>query len=67
VNTPAISVLLPARNEAPYLAEALASLTTQTFEDFEANRRRRRLGNAERLEVDVRREICGTSTAVLAA
>jgi CDP-glycerol glycerophosphotransferase len=28
-------VLLPVRDEAPYLAEALASLSAQTFGDFE--------------------------------
>jgi glycosyltransferase involved in cell wall biosynthesis len=33
--TPLVSVLLPVRDEAPYLAEALASLTAQTFGDFE--------------------------------
>jgi glycosyltransferase involved in cell wall biosynthesis len=33
---PLVSVLLPARDEAPYLAESLASLSAQTFEDFEA-------------------------------
>jgi glycosyltransferase involved in cell wall biosynthesis len=35
VNTPAVSVLLPVRDEAPYLAEALTSLSEQTLEDFE--------------------------------
>jgi glycosyltransferase involved in cell wall biosynthesis len=34
VNT-LVSVLLPVRDEAPYLAEALASLSAQTFDDFE--------------------------------
>jgi glycosyltransferase involved in cell wall biosynthesis len=33
---PLVSVLLPVRDEAPYLAEALASLSAQTLEDFEA-------------------------------
>jgi glycosyltransferase involved in cell wall biosynthesis len=32
---PLVSVLLPVRDEAPYLAEALASLSAQTLEDFE--------------------------------
>jgi glycosyltransferase involved in cell wall biosynthesis len=32
---PLVSVLLPVRDEAPYLAEALASLSAQTFDDFE--------------------------------
>lgn len=32
---PVVSVLLPVRDEARYLAEALASLTAQTFADFE--------------------------------
>jgi glycosyltransferase involved in cell wall biosynthesis len=35
VNTPSVSVLLPVRDEAPYLEEALASLSAQSFEDFE--------------------------------
>jgi glycosyltransferase involved in cell wall biosynthesis len=35
VNTPVVSVLLPVRDEAPYLAEALASLSAQSLEDFE--------------------------------
>jgi glycosyltransferase involved in cell wall biosynthesis len=30
-----VSVLLPVRDEAPFLAEALASLTAQTLSDFE--------------------------------
>jgi glycosyltransferase involved in cell wall biosynthesis len=32
---PRVSVLLPVRDEAPYLADALASLSEQTLEDFE--------------------------------
>ena len=32
---PLVSVLLPVRDEAPYLAGALASLSAQTLEDFE--------------------------------
>ena len=32
---PLVSVLLPVRDEAPYLAEALASLSAQTLENFE--------------------------------
>jgi Glycosyl transferase family 2/CoA binding domain len=32
---PAVSVLLPVRDEAPFLAEALASLSAQTCGDFE--------------------------------
>ena len=32
---PLVSVLLPVRDEAPYLSEALASLSAQTFDDFE--------------------------------
>ena len=32
---PAISVLLPVRDAAPYLPECIASLRAQTFEDFE--------------------------------
>ena len=32
---PLVSVLLPVRDEAPYLAEALTSLSKQSFEDFE--------------------------------
>jgi glycosyltransferase involved in cell wall biosynthesis len=35
VTTPLVSVLMPVRDEAPYLAEALASLSEQTLEDFE--------------------------------
>jgi glycosyltransferase involved in cell wall biosynthesis len=35
VAAPLVSVLLPVRDEAPYLAEALASLSAQTLEDFE--------------------------------
>jgi glycosyltransferase involved in cell wall biosynthesis len=35
VNTPSVSVLLPVRDEAPYLEQALASLSAQTFGDFE--------------------------------
>ena len=34
-HTPAVSVLLPVRNGGEYLDEAVASLTGQTFEDFE--------------------------------
>ncbi len=33
--SPVISVLLPVRDAAPYLPEAIASLRAQTFEDFE--------------------------------
>ena len=33
---PRVSVLLPVRDEEPYLAEALASLSAQTLADFEA-------------------------------
>lgn len=33
---PLVSVLLPVRDEEPYLAEALASLSAQTLGDFEA-------------------------------
>jgi GT2 family glycosyltransferase len=33
---PRVSVLVPVRDEAAYLAEALASLSAQTFSDFEA-------------------------------
>ncbi len=33
---PLVSVLLPVRDEAPYLPEALASLSAQTLDDFEA-------------------------------
>jgi glycosyltransferase involved in cell wall biosynthesis len=33
---PLVSVLLPVRDEAPFLAEALASLSAQTLRDFEA-------------------------------
>jgi len=32
---PTVSVLLPVRDEAAYLAEALRSLSAQTFSDFE--------------------------------
>ena len=32
---PLVSVLMPVRDEAPYLVEALASLSAQTLEDFE--------------------------------
>jgi glycosyltransferase involved in cell wall biosynthesis len=32
---PLVSVLLPVRDEAPYLGEALASLSSQTLDDFE--------------------------------
>jgi glycosyltransferase involved in cell wall biosynthesis len=32
---PRVSVLMPVRDEAPFLAEALASLSAQTFDDFE--------------------------------
>jgi glycosyltransferase involved in cell wall biosynthesis len=35
VARPLVSVLLPVRDEGPYLAEALASLSAQTFDDFE--------------------------------
>src|ERR671918_1785850 len=35
VVAPLVSVLMPVRDEAPYLAEALASLSAQTLEDFE--------------------------------
>jgi glycosyltransferase involved in cell wall biosynthesis len=35
VATPLVSVLLPVRDEAPYLGEALASLSAQTLDDFE--------------------------------
>jgi glycosyltransferase involved in cell wall biosynthesis len=35
VANPLVSVLLPVRDEAPYLAEALASLSAQTFDDIE--------------------------------
>jgi Glycosyl transferase family 2 len=35
VATPLVSVLLPVRDEAPYLAEALGSLSGQTLEEFE--------------------------------
>ncbi|MGH3023271.1 MAG: glycosyltransferase family 2 protein [Gaiellaceae bacterium] len=35
MGTPLVSVLLPVRDGAPQLAEALASLSAQTFEDFE--------------------------------
>jgi glycosyltransferase involved in cell wall biosynthesis len=35
VGSPLVSVLLPVRDELPYLAEALASLSAQTFDDFE--------------------------------
>jgi glycosyltransferase involved in cell wall biosynthesis len=35
VARPRVSILLPVRNAAPFLAEALASLSAQTFEDFE--------------------------------
>jgi GT2 family glycosyltransferase len=35
VTAPIVSVLLPVRDEALYLAEALASLSAQTFSDFE--------------------------------
>ena len=34
-NPPVVSVLVPVRDEAPYLAEALASLSSQTLDDFE--------------------------------
>ena len=34
-SAPSISVLLPVRDEAAHLAEALASLRRQTFQDFE--------------------------------
>ncbi|HEY7197850.1 MAG TPA: glycosyltransferase [Gaiellaceae bacterium] len=33
---PHVSFLVPVRDEAPFLAEALESLSAQTFEDFEA-------------------------------
>ena len=33
---PSVSILVPVRDEEPYLAEALASLSAQTFADFEA-------------------------------
>jgi glycosyltransferase involved in cell wall biosynthesis len=33
---PLVSVLMPVRDEAPYLEEALESLSVQTLEDFEA-------------------------------
>ena len=36
MTTPLVSVLLPVRDEAPFLAEALASLSAQSLEDFEA-------------------------------
>jgi glycosyltransferase involved in cell wall biosynthesis len=36
VHAPTVSVLLPVRDEAPYLVEALASLSAQTLADFEA-------------------------------
>ena len=32
---PTVSVLLPVRNEAPYLGDAMESLSAQTFSDFE--------------------------------
>src|SRR5438876_71665 len=35
LSAPLVSVLLPVRDEAPYLAEALASISEQTLEDFE--------------------------------
>ncbi len=35
-NTPAVSVIIPAYNVAPYIAETLASLFAQTYQDFEA-------------------------------
>jgi glycosyltransferase involved in cell wall biosynthesis len=35
VAAPLVSVLMPVRDEAPYLAEALASLSAQTLEEFE--------------------------------
>jgi len=34
--TPRVSVLLPVRDEEPFLAEALESLSAQTLDDFEA-------------------------------
>src|SRR4051812_19439250 len=36
MRAPEVSVLLPVRDEAEYLGEALGSLAAQTFEDFEA-------------------------------
>ena len=33
---PTVSVVVPVRDEAPFLAEALDSLSAQTYEDFEA-------------------------------
>jgi glycosyltransferase involved in cell wall biosynthesis len=36
VSAPLVSILLPVRDEEPFLAEALASLSAQTFADFEA-------------------------------
>jgi glycosyltransferase involved in cell wall biosynthesis len=36
VSAPRVSVLLPVRDEEPYLDEALASLSAQTLADFEA-------------------------------
>jgi glycosyltransferase involved in cell wall biosynthesis len=35
VASPLVSVLLPVRDEAPYLSEALESLSAQTLDDFE--------------------------------
>jgi len=35
-NTPAVSVIIPAYNVAPYIAETLAALFAQTYQDFEA-------------------------------
>ena len=35
MRTPAISVLMPVYNAAPYLAEAIESILNQTFTDFE--------------------------------
>jgi hypothetical protein len=36
MSRPLVSVLVPVRDEEPYLAEALASLSAQTLDDFEA-------------------------------
>jgi glycosyltransferase involved in cell wall biosynthesis len=36
LTSPRVSVLVPVRDEAEYLSEALASLSAQTFSDFEA-------------------------------
>lgn len=35
MDSPSVSILLPARNAEPFLAEALESVLTQTFGDFE--------------------------------